>query len=327
MHVSRLRRTLAIITAAALLASLTAATVAAPASAAKPKCQGKTATIVGTRKGEVIRGTAKRDIIVAKGGNDRIYGRGGNDIICAGGGNDRVFGGRGIDRLWGQSGHDRLYGNAGPDFLAGQVGNDTLVGGIGVDTCFQGTGSGPVVRCERPAPPPPPGPSLIPLTGILAVAYSDIDGLDGYSTGDVMINEIVDTNGDGVPSKGDTIVMGRYPTSTNPGPGDFADWGVKSHVVDVVLTADQTEVTVMSTIGATHWWWSDSPNPSEYDEYAEWLVEESDFEDKVGASVADSVDVHTGSPSQPVAPILDPGTLGLSGDDRFIDVELHYVVP
>jgi hypothetical protein len=157
-----IRRALVLLAAATLTAALATGELATGVEAAKPKpkCQGFTATIVGTQKGEVIRGTARRDIIVAKGGADRIYGRGGNDLICAGTGNDVVYGGPGADVIWGQLGRDRLYGNAGPDFVAGQVGNDMLNGGIGVDTCFQGTGSGPVLRCERPTPPasPPPPP-------------------------------------------------------------------------------------------------------------------------------------------------------------------------
>ena len=47
------------------------------------------------------------------------------------------------------------------------------------------------------------------MTGILAVAYSDVDGLDGHSTGDVLIARLVD-NGDGQPGAGDTVEMGRY---------------------------------------------------------------------------------------------------------------------
>ena len=239
---------LALVTAAAVLAAMTTATVASPASAAKPRCQGFKATIVGTKKGEVIRGTAKRDIIVARGGNDRIYGKGGNDVICAGGGNDIVYGGPGADRLWGQLGHDRLLGNVGPDFLAGQVGNDTLVGGIGVDTCFQGTGSGPVLRCERPAPPAPPPPK------VFAVAYSDLDGTPGPTAGDVLISELVDTNRNGIVDYGATIVRDKNPTSLTPTAADYVDWGVKSHTVKAPEELSASRVVVRTLADDVFTW-------------------------------------------------------------------------
>ena len=190
MRMTRLRRSLALVTAAALLATLAAATVAAPTSAAKPKCQGQTATIVGTKKADVIRGTAKRDVIVAKGGRDIVIGRGGNDIICGGAGNDRLVGKAGSDRLIGGPGSDRLFGGPGPDRLFGGPGPDTLAGQTGNDVLdrrprrrhlLPGPGQRAGVRCELPALP---RPTLLPLTDILAVAYSDVDGLDGYSTGD-----------------------------------------------------------------------------------------------------------------------------------------------
>ena len=39
---------------------------------------------------------------------------------------------------------------------------------------------------------PPPAPQT------LVVAYSDVDGADGFSAGDVLISKLVDANGDGV---------------------------------------------------------------------------------------------------------------------------------
>ncbi len=331
MHTDRLRRTIAVVTSAAVLASLSVASVATPASAAKPKCFGKPATIVGTNKGERIVGTNKRDIIVAKGGADRIFGRGGNDLICGGGGADRIVGGPGIDKLLGNSGPDRLFGGPGPDrlfagvgsdLLSGGPGRDVLDGGRGTDRCFQNLGTGPVVRCELPAPPPPAAPPP-PEPPTLVIAYSDLNGNHGFDAGDVMISKIVDTVEDGVPSKGDSILMGRYPTSTNPGPADFADWGVKSHEIADIGQADLTEVRVTTTIGGTHWWWSDSPDPDQYDEYSEWITVESDFEDKVGTGVQDSLELLAGSPSQPTKEILETSAPG-PGDDRFIDVEFYF---
>jgi hypothetical protein len=191
---TRLRRTVALIASAALLASLTASTVAAPTSAATPKCRGFVATIVGTKGPDVLVGTARRDVIVGRGGNDVINGRGGNDIICGGpgadrligkGGRDFLFGNGGSDRLSGGVGNDRLFGGVGNDRLYGQVGSDLLGGGPGTDTCYQGQGPGRAVSCELPAAPPPPAPAPPPPPP------PDTDG-DG----------IIDAN-DACPNKGD----------------------------------------------------------------------------------------------------------------------------
>ena len=52
--------------------------------------------------------------------------------------------------------NDTLSGDDDADLIYGQAGDDTINGGIGVDTCYQGTGSGPVLNCEVPAPPAAP---------------------------------------------------------------------------------------------------------------------------------------------------------------------------
>ena len=195
MSGNRIRRSLALVASAALLASLTVATVAAPASAAKQKvvCRGEVATIVGTNKADRLVGTNKRDVIAGLGGNDVIIGAGGNDLICGGtgkdrlvgkGGRDRLYGNGGADTLVGGRGADRLFGGVGNDLLSGQASNDLLGGGPGTDTCYQGTGSGTEVSCELPAAPvAPPAPPALPP--------ADTDG-DGV-TDDV----------DACPNKGD----------------------------------------------------------------------------------------------------------------------------
>lgn len=47
-----------------------------------------------------------------------------------------------------------------------------------------------------------------------ALAYSDIDGVAGYAAcGDILIAALVEASGDGVPSAGDKVLLGRYPTA------------------------------------------------------------------------------------------------------------------
>lgn len=139
MDLTQLRRTVALIASASLLASLTVATVAAPTSAARPKCDGKVATIVSRQR--VIRGTDRADVIVAKGTRANvIYGKGGRDRICSGAGDDTIYGGGGNDRLFGGSGDDELFGQAGKDDIFGFAGTDIIDGGGGGDFLSGGKG-------------------------------------------------------------------------------------------------------------------------------------------------------------------------------------------
>jgi hypothetical protein len=305
MHPPRTRRTIALLTSAVILASLTVAIVAAPASAGKPRCGGKVATIVGTNKGEVIRGTRKNDVIVARGGHDRILGRGGRDIICGGPGNDTIAGHRGNDVIYGQAGRDRLFGGFGRDRLYGGPSNDTFDGGPAVDRCFQGSGSGTRVRCE------------LPRIKLLAIAYSDLNGNHIYDAGDVMISQLLDTNGDGIPSAGDTVEMGRYPTSFEA--SAFADWGIRSHLVASVDVSEPDRIyTRDSTFGA-HWWTRRSAGY--YDQYVEHYDSLGTVSTFVDREVGDDLSTWASSPSR-AAGRLEIATVG-TGDDRFIDVEIN----
>ena len=345
MYRSTIRRATSIVATAAILASLSAATVAAPSAAAeKVTCRGKVATIVGTQGPDVLVGTNGRDIIAGLGGNDVIKGLGGHDLICAGRGADRVKGNQGSDRIYGNAGPDKLFGGKGPDklfggvsddLLKGQKGGDALDGGPGTDTCYQNQGTGSETSCELPAAvvvPPvekptviPPGPTPIPLDGILAVAYTDLNGDHVYDTGDVLIAKLADTDPGGFPSIGDTVIMGRYPTSLDPAPADFGDWNVTSHPVERVATPDDDSVAV-GTAGGDRFSWS-RHSATTFDEYAELEAATSaltSIGDQLG-SLPDNIDTDPSSPSQP------NGSLHLSaagtGDDRLIDVELNYVVP
>jgi Ca2+-binding RTX toxin-like protein len=323
MRTSRFRRTLALLAGAALLAGLAAATVAAPASAAKPRCAGKVATIVGTAKGEVIRGTQKADVIVAKGGNDIVYGRGGNDTICGGPGNDRILGAGGNDLLLGQGRRDKLYGGPGRDRLLGGPANDRLAGGPGNDACLQGSGTGPRLSCERPVPPvvvpppPPPPPTLV-------VAYADANRNHLYDAGDVMIAEIVDTNGTGSVDPGDTINMGQYPTTplaVTPAAirQTFEDWRVKSHVIATVLSLDAYNVGVTTTGGGTHYWYKDGTGDD--DEYLEFNAFSSDLFDNELPGGNDIVGLDPRSPSQPTSEIYLTGHG--TGDDGVVEIDIY----
>jgi len=338
MRLTRLRRSLALVASAALLASLTAATMAVPTSADEVTCRGKVATIVGTQGDDVLVGTNGRDIIAGLGGDDVIKGLGGHDLICAGRGEDRVKGNQGRDRLYGNAGPDKLFGGKGPDtleggvsddWLKGQKGNDRLDGGPGTDTCHQNQGRGPEVSCELPQPPASEQPSLISLTGILAVAYSDVDGLDGYSTGDVLIAKLVDTHPGGVPSAGDTIEMGRYPTDLSLDPVDgyvpsaYGHWRDTSHTVTKVDTDTATGVVVDSDAGRHFWQHIPSTAELYEEESPGFFAPTAAIQDGLGAVLfAEQIEVELMSPSDPDSvSVLSPASN--PKDDPFIDVVLN----
>jgi Ca2+-binding RTX toxin-like protein len=276
-------------------------------------------------------GTPGRDVIVGRKGKDIIDGRGGNDLICGGpgadrlvgkGGRDRLYGNGGSDRLFGGLGPDRLFGGANNDVLAGQVGSDTLGGGPGIDTCYQNQGSGPVVSCELPLPPPP-------APNILAIAYADLDGSHSFTGGDVMISQLVDANGDGRPSNGDIVEMGRYPTRLRPGTGDFAGWQSTRHAVLSVDRANGQSIDVSTTAGGRHAWMRRlDPHLDAYEEYQgdapstySGLFDNPDTPTKL-VTVVDEISASVDSPSRPGVGIPFTQSKG-TGDDRFIDVEIY----
>ncbi len=338
MMALHLRRSGALLVSAALLASLTTALVAAPVTAAWPTCAGKVATIVGTQGDDVLYGTSGRDIIAGLGGDDIIRGYGGNDLICGGRGADRVAGHSGLDRLYGNAGSDQLLGGKGPDHLLGgvgddvlkgQVGDDHLDGGPGTDFCHQGEGSVPMVRCE-------PGPRrLLRSPQILAVAYSDMNHDHVYDTNDVLIAQLVDTDHDKVPSAGDTIRMGRYPTRVHFGRSTFECWGVNSHRVAEAVWYVRDSVIVRTTSGGYHSWSRMSEQGCGrgtgcacfFDGYSEstsfangWRSAITDT--TISTPPYDSIALHPWSPSQPKQQLLRSRSDAL--DDRLIDVEITY---
>ena len=107
-YITRVRRPLALLVAASLLA-ISFATISAPATRAS------SCTVTGTNRGETLNGTAGDDVICGLGGNDTINGLGGNDTIFGGAGNDRINGGLGDDQLIGDVGADTLSGGPGAD--------------------------------------------------------------------------------------------------------------------------------------------------------------------------------------------------------------------
>jgi hypothetical protein len=143
----------------------------------------------------------------------------------------------------------------------------------------------------------------------------------------VMISKIVDTHKSGTVSPGDTIKMGKYPTSpaviTLAGVRKaFEDWKVKTHTVDTVALF-QDGVYVRTTTGGWHTWYRNGPSASDhYTESNDGATSNtSNIHDKALVGGTDKAIAKPASPSQPTSS-LDLSGPGL-GDDGFIDVEIY----
>lgn len=70
-----------------------------------------------------------------------------------------------------------------------------------------------------------------PTAATLAVAYSNLDGVQGYDSSgpDVLIARVIDSNGDGTVSAGDTMTTDQYPLNNQA--TAFGRFLARSHVV------------------------------------------------------------------------------------------------
>ncbi len=170
---------------------------------------------------------------------------------------------------------------------------------------------------------------------IFAIAYSDLNGTQGYQAGttDLLISKLVDGNRNGVVDAGDRVVMGRYPTDSSA--TDSAAWQVTSHeVTDGRLLASGFAEAV-TTIGGHHWWGHNINDQS--DVYLEYWGGASG-EPLLGVAPAYFGDFHIpdndfgtvemrveatspSSPSVAVAHVRDDNAGALDKD--FVDVEVH----
>lgn len=158
---------------------------------------------------------------------------------------------------------------------------------------------------------------------VFAIAYSDLDGDHTFSAGDVLINKLVDTNRDGVPSAGDTIFLDQYPTSFTPTwPADFADWGVDSLVVTDVDLPMYGEIAVSTANwGNRHEWHGHPASSAEYYSESAGVGVFTSIHDRFSDAIpADRIYTNPLTPSH-------PGTLAqdrtAASDDRFIDVYIY----
>jgi hypothetical protein len=132
----------------------------------------------------------------------------------------------------------RTISGVAPEGTAcGGKGPDDLDGGYRHDVCRPGPAADPHAGCEDVPPVTPRN---------LAIAFSDLDGNHRYGPGDVLISRLFDTNGDGIPSKGDTDAGPRgYPDVIQAQSESPSKPSVPIHSVRGQRTGDQGFIDVV----------------------------------------------------------------------------------
>jgi hypothetical protein len=171
-----------------------------------------------------------------------------------------------------------------------------------------------VVAGAACVPPPPPAATA------LAIAYTNVDGIDGYDEagGDVLIARLEDTNDDGVVSVGDAVVTGQYPEDFAA--TTFGSFAVTRHVVDAVAGASSVRV------GDFKFVWSDIADAEVYSEFNfinDPLGTATEFTDSFSSvgPFGEGIFVNTTSPSVPDSNV-NMSRAQQASDDEFIDVDI-----
>ena len=167
--------------------------------------------------------------------------------------------------------------------------------------------------CVEPPPPPPPTPA------VLAVAYSNLDGVHGYdpSGSDVLIAKLLDSNADGVVSAGDTVVADRYPLDL----GASAFGAFQTTTAQVMSgNSSATQVYASTPTGAVVF--SDAPGVAEFFEVQGPVSGNATFQDTFQTTTSDLLVVQANAPLVPDTPVaLTVGSNDVA-DAPFVDVDI-----
>jgi hypothetical protein len=165
-----------------------------------------------------------------------------------------------------------------------------------------------------PAPDYPP---------VLVVAYSNLDGVDGFHAGqDMLIARLVDTNRDGAATAGDTVELDRYPLGLAPPPGYYGHFTNNRFVAtSVSFTAPDLVNVNIGTDNVFAW-----TSTTDGEGFAEASVLPTHtvtnrFLDNHASSV-DHIEVHTESYSGPDL-VVGYTALYRTTDDPSIDVDFY----
>jgi hypothetical protein len=164
----------------------------------------------------------------------------------------------------------------------------------------------------------------------LVIAFINVDRITGYNpaAGDIMILQILDTDpiGDGIPSAGDTIEFGSYPTLIDPcpfgscqgNPQAVVPFGQKSATITRVLFSDTNfdlRIDGVDTIRFLdqHFSWEDSDTRL------------GRISDQSGLDVISVSEIAHFFPPLPSAAVsaAQPST----GDGYFLDIIYYYQLP
>lgn len=144
----------------------------------------------------------------------------------------------------------------------------------------------------------PPGAVLgtaeeAPPAHVFARAWTDVvfDGTYDPTT-DVLIAELVDGNGDGIPSAGDTITTNQFPLGFDAAITGFGDFLVTSHTVTALSNVQNEDIQVF--VGSSVFDWTALSGWEDYGEDSTRLF------DNGGLAVdCDRMTIDPSSPSQP----------------------------
>jgi hypothetical protein len=158
-----------------------------------------------------------------------------------------------------------------------------------------------------------------PPSVAFARAWGERDGVPGYDpSSDDLFSELVDTNGDGVVSVGDTVRTVSYPVDFVDGTGTY---GVVDHVVIAVVGQDTTFliVAVDDPVGITQYAWLRFPD-------IEGFTETTNGANGFASSYIDSFEAGTDqirlTQDSPSHPAEVSATKAFDGDDAWLEVSL-----
>lgn len=167
------------------------------------------------------------------------------------------------------------------------------------------------------------GQPPLPAPAVVAIAYSNVDGIDGFSpSADVLIAKLVDTSGDSVPSAGDTVITFKYPLAF--GVAEFGSFRTTQHAVASVDFSSYRQIVVRDDESNQYYFNSGAFGPTTEETYREqlWSGMGVLIADYVVGPTPESLIVNSIAPSAPESSVdlsRSPG----AGDDSFIDVDIH----
>ena len=145
-----------------------------------------------------------------------------------------------------------------------------------------------------------------------ARAYRDVDGVNGYDpSSDVLYSEVVDTNGNDVLDVGDTVMIFAYPLDFSGATGSV---GAPTHVVTSVDQANTPSIVQVTTAEGSFIWGTNIGGELYLEAGPLFQTILSD------SASSDLISVVSGSPSQPVTPMVVNQVS--QGDDAWLEIAI-----